>query len=136
MRRLLVLIFVLLCSAAYAQDPAVVQIATERDANGKYINPTLQAVTWDTELTAEIGDHWPIGEPGIQEWYIYVYDDSDPTLPYKDREILGYRKFTFDRQALGVYAIRYHLAGDVDSMTDWSAVVVTKKGKANPPVKR
>lgn len=107
---LFIIILTLYATVAFGAD--VVQIATTRDANGNWINPVVQAVTWDTTVYLTIADGKSTSTTSLQRWAFPV--DG------------GWLKATFTRNILGEYGIRWSHDGELWS--EWSPHTIIKPG--------
>ena len=76
------------------QVTPLVQISTEVDTNGKYINWEELVVTWDMDQITTVPDHVPYDDDSMQTWYVPIGGNQ-------------YQKFTFERSIPGVYAVRW-----------------------------
>lgn len=106
------LILMFLVTSVYCAD--VVQIATTRDASGKFNNWVVQVVTWDATPVTDIPDPYATSNNALQIWY----------FPTSDTEWL---KATFLRPILGPYGMRWSRDGLIWS--DPAVCVILKPGK-------
>ena len=120
MKMMVILAMLLLATAALAQPE--VEISSERDAAGKFINGTALTVTWETEADgttfkeypeSEVGDHCSQDDDTFQEWFV----------PKPNSQV--YWKFTFTRDVKGEYAARWRSGSD-GIWSEWGSVTITK----------
>lgn len=106
-------------SLSYAQPE--VEISSERDARGKFVNPAALTVTWETEAdgvtlkeyaAADVSDHCSTDDDTLQEWFV-----PKPNA-------LVYWKFTFTRESKGEYAVRWRPGAD-SLWSEWESVTIT-----------
>lgn len=111
-RILTIAALVLLTVGAWGQTlPQItVQIADERDANGQFLNWATLDVGWDTTPLTVVADHSPITASSRQVWAV-------------PDELGNWWRFTFNRNIVGQYAIRYCF-GVPTEQTVWSEMVV------------
>jgi hypothetical protein len=112
MKTLIIVLMLLFATVAYCAD--VVQIADIRDANSKWSNWTVQAVTWDTAVVPDIPDGSSTTTKSLQSWYFPMAD--------------GWHKATFTRTKLGEYGIRWSADGIIWS--DSTPLTILKPGNA------
>jgi hypothetical protein len=100
MKTLFIVIMLLFATMGYCAD--IVQIATTRDANDKWINWIDQTVTWDSIVyTTPRGDSNPVSTTAIQTWAFPILGTN------------AWLKAIFTRSIIGHYGIRWTRDGDL-----------------------
>lgn len=119
-RGVAVVVIMVLAFCAYANAQPEVEIADQRDENGKFVNATALAVAWDMEADgttfkeyplSDVPDHNSRDDDSIQDWYVKTGADV-------------FWKFTFTRTTPGEYAVRWRPSPDA-ALSDWGVCVIS-----------